>query len=74
MKVGLVLVIAEHRELKRAYSYQKTREIAQQAEAEGFDSLWLYDHFLYRPAADETIGIWESWTFLSALADATSRV
>lgn len=25
MKVGLVLIIAEHKELKRAYSYQKTR-------------------------------------------------
>jgi hypothetical protein len=32
MKIGLVLIIAEHPELRRAYSYPKTREIAQQAE------------------------------------------
>jgi alkanesulfonate monooxygenase SsuD/methylene tetrahydromethanopterin reductase-like flavin-dependent oxidoreductase (luciferase family) len=74
MKVGLVLVIAEHHELKRAYSYQKTREIALQAEEAGFDSLWLYDHLLYRPEGEGTIGIWECWTFLSALAEATRKV
>lgn len=74
MKVGLVLIIAEHKELRRAYSYQKTREIAQQAEEAGFDSLWLYDHMLYRGEDHPTIGIWECWTFLSALADATQRV
>lgn len=74
MKIGLVLVIAEHPELRRPLSYQKTRQIAQQAEEAGFDSLWLYDHLLYRPENKPTIGIWESWTFLSALAEATQRV
>lgn len=74
MKIGLVLVIAERKELKRAYSYQQTREFAQQAEEAGFDSLWLYDHLLYRPEGEPTIGIWECWTFLSALAEATQRV
>jgi alkanesulfonate monooxygenase SsuD/methylene tetrahydromethanopterin reductase-like flavin-dependent oxidoreductase (luciferase family) len=74
MKVGLVLIIAEHRELRRPYSYQKTREFALQAEQAGFDSLWLYDHLLYRPEGEPTIGIWECWTFLSALAEATHKV
>jgi alkanesulfonate monooxygenase SsuD/methylene tetrahydromethanopterin reductase-like flavin-dependent oxidoreductase (luciferase family) len=74
LKIGLILVIAEHPEHRRAYSYQQTREIAQQAEEAGFDSLWLYDHMLYRGADHPTIGIWECWTFLSALAEATQRV
>ncbi len=74
MKIGLVLLIAERKELGRAYSYQQTREFAQQAEEAGFDSLWLYDHMLYRGADQPTIGIWECWTFLSALADATRHV
>lgn len=74
MKVGLVLVIAERKELNRAFSYQETRQIAQQAEEAGFDSLWLYDHMLYRGEGQPTIGIWECWTFLAALADATQRV
>ena len=49
--------------------------MAQRAEAAGFDSIWLYDHLLYRPDDDEpTVGIWECWTVLSALAEATERV
>jgi len=74
LKVGLVLIIVEREELKRAYSYQETREIAQRAEETGFDSLWLYDHMLYRREDHSTIGIWECWTFLSALAEATHHV
>lgn len=74
MKIGLVVIIAERKELKRAFSYQETREIAQQAEEAGFHSLWLYDHMLYRSEGEPTTGIWECWTFLSALADATQRV
>lgn len=74
MKIGLVLIIAERKELKRAYSYQQTRELAQHAEETGFDSLWLYDHMLYRNENQPTVGIWECWTFLSALADATKKV
>jgi len=74
MKIGLVLIIAERIELKRAYSYQQTRELAQHAEETGFDSLWLYDHMLYRKEGQPTVGIWECWTFLSALADATKKV
>ncbi len=74
MKIGLVIMMAEHKELRRAYSYLKTREFAQQAEEAGYDALWLYDHMLYRGEDYPTIGIWECWTFLSALADATKRV
>lgn len=74
MKVGLVLIIAEREEIGRAFSYQETREIAHRAEENGFDSLWLYDHLLYRMKRKPTVGIWECWTFLAALADATRRV
>jgi len=74
VKTGLVLIIADYNEQQRAYSYQQTREFAQQAEEAGFDSLWLYDHLLFRSEGELTIGIWECWTFLSALAEATQRV
>src|SRR5690348_15113985 len=44
------------------------------AEDAGFDSIWLYDHLLYRSPGQPTRGIWECWTVLSALADATDRI
>jgi probable F420-dependent oxidoreductase len=45
-----------------------------QAEAAGFDSVWLFDHLIFRFPNQPTSGIWEAWTFLAALAEATSRV
>ena len=46
---------------------------AQAADESAFDSLWLYDHLLYRDAEGQPHGIWEGWTMLSALAEATAR-
>jgi alkanesulfonate monooxygenase SsuD/methylene tetrahydromethanopterin reductase-like flavin-dependent oxidoreductase (luciferase family) len=35
----------------------------------------VYDHLLYRPDdLDWTVGIWEGWTILTALAEATTTV
>src|SRR5262249_35187700 len=42
--------------------------------ADGFDSIWLADHLLYRTPGEPDRGIWECWTMLSALAEATQRV
>jgi probable F420-dependent oxidoreductase len=75
MKIGFVIIIADMKDLQRAHRYKEVREMALQAEALGFDSIWLYDHLLYRPEqVPDTIGIWECWTILSALAEATERV
>ncbi len=74
MKLGLVIRLAEVKELGRAPSYAEIRETALRAEELGFDSLWLYDHLLYRDEGEPTVGIWECWTILSALAQATERV
>jgi probable F420-dependent oxidoreductase len=57
---------------KRPYS--AIRELAQRAEADGFDSIWLADHLMYRTPGQPTTGIWECWTMLAALAEATQRV
>jgi alkanesulfonate monooxygenase SsuD/methylene tetrahydromethanopterin reductase-like flavin-dependent oxidoreductase (luciferase family) len=74
MKLGVVIMLADSRELGRPRRYREIRAMAQQVEGAGFDSIWLYDHLLYREAGEGTTGIWECWSMLSALAEATQRV
>ena len=73
MKIGVVIMLAESRRLKLAPTFGEIRQMAQLSEELGFDSIWLYDHLLYREKG-KTTGIWECWSILSALAAATSRV
>ncbi|GGY01134.1 LLM class flavin-dependent oxidoreductase [Streptomyces hiroshimensis] len=72
MKIGLVLPLSEYPWGQP--SYAEVRSLALQAEDSGFDSLWVFDHLLFRAADGTSEGIWESWTVLSALAEATERV
>jgi alkanesulfonate monooxygenase SsuD/methylene tetrahydromethanopterin reductase-like flavin-dependent oxidoreductase (luciferase family) len=74
MQIGLIMPIAEDDERRTTPSYPEIRAIARQAEAAGFDSIWVYDHLLYRFGEHPTAGIWECWTLLAALAEATDRV
>jgi F420-dependent oxidoreductase-like protein len=39
----------------------------------GFDTCWVFDHFAAL-GADRTIDVFEAWTMLAAMAQATSRV
>jgi probable F420-dependent oxidoreductase len=55
-------------------TYAEIRDLALQVEEAGFDSVWIYDHLLYRFPDKEPAGVWEGWTIMSALAEATSRV
>ncbi len=74
MKIGLMVMLANDREHNRMRPYDTIRAVAQQAEKDGFDSIWLADHLFYRSPGEPTRGIWEGWTMLSALAEATQRV
>ena len=74
MKIGLLVNLANDRANNRKRPYETIRAVAQQAEADGFDSIWLADHLLYRYPGEPTRGIWECWTILVALAEATQRV
>ena len=73
MKIGVVLPIAENDEGQIA-RYAEVRALALQAEEAGFDSVWVFDHLLFRFPDAPTRGIWEAWTILAALAEATSRI
>jgi probable F420-dependent oxidoreductase len=48
--------------------------MATTAEAIGFDAIWISDHVGFGNPDGEWHGAWESWTLLSALAAATTRV
>ena len=56
-----------------ADAWTRTVELAKQAEALGFESLWVFDHFHTVPRPTEEI-TFESFSVLSALAMATDRV
>lgn len=74
MRIGLVLPIAEEDGIDgRIPSYPAIRSMALAAEAGGLDSVWVFDHLLFR-FDGVTTGIHECWTILSALAEATQRV
>jgi probable F420-dependent oxidoreductase len=73
MKVGLLVRLTNALPENTPLRYETIRALAVQAEADGFDSIWFVDHLFYRDD-DGTTGVWECWTVLSALAEATRRV
>src|SRR5260221_3853723 len=73
MKIGIVLPIAEEDGEAGQPDYPAIRAMAIGAEAAGLDSIWVFDHLLFR-FGGETTGIHECWTILAAVAEATSRV
>lgn len=68
MQIGIQLPEAE-----RFVPWGEYREMAQLAEAVGFDSIWLGDHLFY-DKPDGLIGPHECWSLLAALAAVTDRV
>ena len=77
MKIGLVINHAEDYASGTIPNYREMRELALAAEEGGADSIWVFDHLLFRFDEEDpkaTTGIWESWTLLTALAEATERV
>lgn len=76
MKVGLVVPQGWHSEYKgfdERAAWLRTVEVAKLADARGFESIWLYDHFHTVPDPTDEL-TFESFTSLAALAAETSRV
>ena len=76
MKIGVIVPqgwTGEYKGWESTDAWSRTRDIAWQAEALGFESIWLFDHFhtVPRPTFEITF---ESFTTLSALVPQTRRV
>ncbi len=74
MKIGVRIDCSEDSDLGITPSYTEIREMAQVAETGGLDSIWLSDHLLKRYDPEVTVGMWECWTLLAALAETTNSV
>jgi alkanesulfonate monooxygenase SsuD/methylene tetrahydromethanopterin reductase-like flavin-dependent oxidoreductase (luciferase family) len=72
MQIGLVLPMSDA-DGPGGSTWPQIRKLALHAEAGGIDSLWVYDHLIFRGLDDEDGGIHEAWTLLSALAAVTER-
>jgi F420-dependent oxidoreductase-like protein len=76
MKIGAIVPqgwIGEYDGRQPLDAWRRTREVAQQADRLGFESIWLFDHFHTVPEPTDEI-TFESFTSLAALAALTSRV
>ena len=74
MKVGVTLPMGNHTIGAVPASYPTIRAFAQRAEAIGLDSVWVFDHLLFRYPDRADAGAHEGWTLLAALAAATDRI
>ena len=61
MKIGLLVSLVNDRQTGAKRPYHAIRAVAQQVEADGFDSIWLADHLLYRDPGEPTRGMRETW-------------
>lgn len=74
MKIGAFSRLGERTLDGQRVRFNDIKELAVAAEAVGFDSFWLPDHFIYRPHEPDQLGCWEVFTFLSALASVTAKI
>jgi probable F420-dependent oxidoreductase len=72
VKIGLVLPMGSHSSAPEPYPV--VRSFAQRAEASGFDSLWAFEHVIFRFPGQPERGALEAWTILAMLGEATARV
>ena len=74
IEIGLVLPMEEAWTDGSTPRWVEIRELALRAEAIGFDTVWVPDELLWRPAAGLVTGWWESVAMAGAVAAATSRI
>ena len=76
MKAGIIVPqgwTGEYQGWEARRAWERSLEIARQAERLGFESVWAFDHFHTTPDPTDEM-TFESFTFLTALSQHTERV
>ena len=73
-KIGVFLPLIENQGVQGTPPWRDLLAMTQRAEQLGFDSVWVPDHVLFRHPGQETVGVWEAMSMLSALAAATNKI
>ncbi len=75
MRIGVTLPLAQDDTAPgRVPTFAETLAFAQHAETVGLDSIWVFDHLLFRSADEADEGIREAWTTKAALAPVVPRI
>lgn len=75
MGMGFILPCSDRSAFGGTPRFSDMLDIVLTAEAAGFDSVWMPDHFTVRmPDGLPERGVWEGWTTLAALAARTSKI
>jgi alkanesulfonate monooxygenase SsuD/methylene tetrahydromethanopterin reductase-like flavin-dependent oxidoreductase (luciferase family) len=74
LEIGLVLPTGDVFLDGPAPRWTEIRDLAIRAEQTGFDTVWVADELLWRPAEGPPQGFWECVAMTGAVAAATSRV
>ena len=75
MRIGVTVPLAQDDTADgHSPAFDETLRFARHAEAAGLDSIWVFDHLLFRSAGEPDEGIREAWTTKTALAALVPRV
>jgi alkanesulfonate monooxygenase SsuD/methylene tetrahydromethanopterin reductase-like flavin-dependent oxidoreductase (luciferase family) len=74
LEIGLVLPMEESWTDGATPRWVEIRELAVRAEEVGFDTVWIPDELLWRPAEGQVRGWWECVAMAGAVAASTSRI
>jgi alkanesulfonate monooxygenase SsuD/methylene tetrahydromethanopterin reductase-like flavin-dependent oxidoreductase (luciferase family) len=74
MRIGVIVPMSQGDGPGRMPSWGDTRAFAGHADDIRLDSVWVFDHFFYRPPEGSPEGTHEAWTIVGALAASTARV
>ena len=75
MRIGVTLPLADGDTPDgHVPAFRETLAFAQAAEGAGLDSIWVFDHLVFRFAGRPEGGLQEAWTTLAALAPIVPRV